>query len=264
MRKLALYIGKLLGLCAYYSLQKRRHLALTNINLAFKDNINNNKIIIKKSFIHLGLNLIEFLNFNNINSRNLNNFVTFHGLEHLQQAYAKHNGVLVLTGHIGNWELLAASVSLKGFKTGMVVKSVHQKIINQYLITQREAKNITLFQGRHSIRDILKFLKSGGVIGMVLDQHAHARDSVVVPFFGRPASTLKALAVLSIRTKAPVIPIYSYRDEHYHHHIIIEPEILPHGTELERTQQYTQWLEKAITQHPDQWMWTHNRWKKII
>jgi len=202
------------------------------------------------------------LRFQEITEKTLSQFVTFHGKEHLDTAYGQHKGVLALTSHAGNWELLAAAISLSGIKGAIVVKAAHQKSFNDFLKKQRESKNITLFYGKNSVRDILKFLKSGGAVGIVIDQHGIGRDSVVVPFFGRPASTLKGLAVLSERTDCPVIPAYIYRDENFHHHVVFDPPIQhTDNTPEGRTLQYTQWLESVIIKHPDQWMWTHNRWK---
>jgi KDO2-lipid IV(A) lauroyltransferase len=263
-RSVALKLGVFIGTICFYLFRKRRKLALDNLNQALGKNYTpaQQKNIIKKVFINLSLNFVEFLRFEEINSTNLSQFVTFHGKEYFDAAYEKKQGILLLTGHIGNWELLAASISLVGVRGSMLVKSAHQKFFDDFLIQQREAKNIKLFYGKNSIRDILKFLKSGGAMGSIIDQHGIGRDSVIVPFFGRPASTLKGLAVLSERTNIPVIPGYIYRDENFHHHLVFFPPIQHTDNSIEgRTLQYTQWLESVITKHPDQWMWTHNRWK---
>ncbi|MDX2163929.1 MAG: lysophospholipid acyltransferase family protein [Gammaproteobacteria bacterium] len=263
-RRFALRIGISLGTLAYYLFKRRRLLALSNFNQALGKNysLEQQKKIIKKVFINLSLNFIEFFRFQEITAENLSQFVTFHGKEHLQKAYNENKGVLVLTAHMGNWELLAAAVSLAGFKSGMIVKAAHQKFFDNFLTQQRQAKDLHLLSGKNSIKEILGALKSGRVVGVVIDQHGIGRDSTVVPFFGRPASTLKGLAVLSERTQAPVVPIYIYRDENFHHHIVIDPPVQHQSSDPDsRTLQYTQWLESVIRQHPDQWMWTHNRWK---
>jgi KDO2-lipid IV(A) lauroyltransferase len=263
-RSFALQIGRLWGLMGYYIFKKRRLLALQNLNLAL--NNQNNELIIKKLFENLGMNLIEFLRFSEITKDNLSEYITFHGKEYLDQAYGQKQGVLVLTAHIGNWELLAASVGLLGYNTSMVVKSARQKSVDNYIVQKRNQKNIKLFSGKNLIKAILKQLKSGGIVGVVLDQHATKSEGVVVPFFGQHAATLKSLAILSQRTNAIVLPMYIYRDENYHHHIIVEPPIFHNSDEdiTLRTQKYTAWIESAIRAHPDQWIWTHNRWKGNI
>src|ERR1700733_2177700 len=118
-RKLSLELGKTLGILSYYFFRKRRQLALANLNQALGDQYDNaqQKIIIKKLFEHLGINLIEFLRLSEITSENLSQYVTFHGREYLDKAYQQKKGILVLTAHIGNWELLAAAVGLSGYNT---------------------------------------------------------------------------------------------------------------------------------------------------
>ncbi|HEV2614253.1 MAG TPA: lysophospholipid acyltransferase family protein [Gammaproteobacteria bacterium] len=263
-RRLALKLGILLGILAFYILRRRRKLALDNFNQALGKEYSptEQKKIIKKVFINLGLTFVEFLRFAEITKENLSEFVTFHGKENVDCVYAEKKGVLALTAHMGNWELLAASISLSGINSGMLVKSAHQKFFDDFLTQQRTSKNLDLVSGKNSVKLIFKLLKAGTLLGVVIDQHGVGRDSVVVPFFGRPASTLKGLAILSERTGCPVIPIYTYRDENLHHHVVFDPPIQHIGNSPEsRTLQYNQWLESVIRQHPEQWMWTHNRWK---
>jgi KDO2-lipid IV(A) lauroyltransferase len=264
-RSVTLAFGRYMGKLGYYLFKKRRLLGLHNLNHALGSQYNDiqQKIIIQQLFEHLGMNFIEFLRLSEITSDNFSQYITFHGKEYLDQAYDQKKGVLVLTAHIGNWELLAAAVGLSGFNTAMVVKSARQKSVDNYLIQSRQNKNIQLFFGKNSIKAILKQLNSGGIVGIVLDQHATSSEGVVVPFFGRHASTFKSLGVLSQRTQAIILPMYIYRDKNCHHHIIIHPPIKHDINETieTRTQKYTRWIESAIQAHPEQWIWTHNRWK---
>lgn len=269
LNQIQLRFGASLGMLAYYVFAKRRRLALQNLSLAFDNRftVDEQKKIIRQVFAQLGMNLIEFLCLKKFTAENLSQFVTFHGLENLENAYAKKCGVMALTAHIGNWELLAGAMALKGFNTAIVAKKARQKIVNDFLLRQRNSTGLKVFSGRHLIRDLFKHMNQGGLVGIVLDQSAITRDGVVVPFFGRHASTLKSLAILSMRSKAAILPIYIYRDKKLHHHVVIEPAIEHADVSTDsdpvysRTLQYTQWLEKAIRAHPEQWIWTHNRWK---
>ena len=116
------------------------------------------------------------------------------------------------------------------------------------------------------MKQILRHLKDGGIVGFVLDQNAIPGDGVFVPFFGRDASTLSSLAVLARRTGIPVIPVHMFR-EGLRHRIVVDPPFNVKTIQdrdedvLERTRQYAAWTERVIRQHPDQWMWLHNRWK---
>ena len=103
-------------------------------------------------------------------------------------------------------------------------------------------------------------------MAFVMDQNARLTEGVFVPFFGKQACTLTSLAILARRTGSPVLPVYSYRTGGGHHIVIEEPlrhDPLPDTGEdtVERTRAYTQWVEKVVRQHPDQWTWLHDRWR---
>jgi len=264
-RQKAIALGRTLGGWGYYLFRKRRLLALHNLKLAFKETYNEQqrKKIIRRVFQNLGITLIEFFRFSEVTEENLSHYVTIHGKEILDEAYSKNKGVLSLSAHLGNWEFLINTIGLSGYKTAVISKSARQAYVNDYIFTHRTINNVTFLTGKQITKNILKLLKSGAVIGIVLDQHGVQSESVTVPFFGRNAYTLKSLAVLALRTGAPVVPIYTYRDENYHHHVVIEPPIpLLEDDSIEScTLKYNQWLESVIQKHPDQWIWTHNRWK---
>ena len=116
------------------------------------------------------------------------------------------------------------------------------------------------------MKESLKHLKGGGMVGFVLDQNARLTEGIFVPFFGIQACTLTSLAILARRTGSPVVPIHTYRTGKGHHVIIEEP--LDHDQladqdqdTIERTRQYVQWTERVIRKNPDQWTWLHDRWK---
>jgi len=261
-RSTALALGRFLGRIAYYLFKKRRKIAIENLKLSLA--LPNPEKIIKKLFENLGMNFIEFLRFPEITAENLSQFVTIHNREILDKGFQQKKGILALTAHMGNWELLQAAICLLDYNTTVVVKKIRHSFVNDYLQSLRESKKVKLLSGKHVVKDILKQLQVGGMVGFVLDQHAKRSEGVVVPFFGRDAWTFKSLAILSQRTDATIIPIYIYRDENYHHHIMIESPIEHNDSDdIEtRTQKYTAWIESAIKQHPDQWIWTHQRWKK--
>jgi KDO2-lipid IV(A) lauroyltransferase len=260
-RAFALSLGCFLGKLAYFILIKRRRIAIQNLTHALP--CEHPERIIQKAFENMGMNFIELLRLREITAENLSQFVTIHHHEILQEAYQQKKGILALTTHLGNWEILAAAIALSGYQSGLVVKKIRQLAIDRHITALRENKNLTLLSGKNVIKAILKLLKLGSIVGIVLDQHAKASEGVTVSFFGRPASTFKSLAILSERTHAIVLPIYIYRDEKNHHHIVIDPAIKHEASEdiIARTQKYNDWIESAIRKHPEQWMWTHKRWK---
>jgi Kdo2-lipid IVA lauroyltransferase/acyltransferase len=269
-RKLALSIGKGLGYFGYYFFRRRRLLALENIQLAMGESLSplQQAQIIKNFFSHSGESLIEFLRLAEFSTTNIHDYVEFHGFEHLD-ALPDKQGALILTGHFGNWEMLTTGASLRGHQIGFVAKTPRQTFIKHFLVNKRASKGVKLLLGKNLIKQIMQMLKSGGLVGMVMDQSTIKRDAVSVPFFDRPAWTSKSLALLSLRTNAPVIPAYSYR-EGAKHILVVEPPFQhqdPNTSDDEeiiraRTSQYNAWIEKVVRAHPEQWTWTHNRWKQ--
>jgi len=268
-RRFALAIGKGLGVIGYYFFRRRRLLALENIRIAMGDVLSpaQQSQTIKDFFTHSGISLIEFLRLEEITSENLEQFVTFKGFEHLDNLPG-NQGAFILTGHFGNWEMLTTGASLRGYQIGFVAKTPRQKFIENFLVKKRASKGVKLLLGKNLVKLILQSLKNRGFVGMVMDQSTIKREAVLVPFFNRPAWTLKSLAVLSMRTKAPVIPAYSYREGNKHV-LVVEPPFEHHDPDTtddeaiitSRTAQYNQWIEKVVRAHPEQWTWTHDRWK---
>jgi KDO2-lipid IV(A) lauroyltransferase len=269
-RHLALSMGKGLGYIGYYFFRRRRLLALENIRLAMGDSLSPSQQaqIIKNFFLHSGVSLIEFLRLAEITPANIHDYVEFRGFEHLD-ALANKQGAFILTGHFGNWEMLTTGASLRGHQIGFVAKTPRQTFIKNFLVNKRASKGVKLLLGKNLIKQIMQMLKSGGFVGMVMDQSTIKRDAVSVPFFGQPVWTSKSLALLSLRTNAPVIPAYSYR-EGAKHILVVEPPFQHYDPDTiddeaiitARTAQYNAWIEKVVRAHPEQWTWTHNRWKK--
>ncbi len=260
--------GRGLGLAAYLAAGRRRRLAGENIRLALGGELGPRGVrsLARESFANLGVTAVEFLLFPHLKPGELEGMVEVSGWEHAEEAVAPGRGVLVLTLHLGNWEVLAAAFALRGHAIGLVSKTARNSALDRYWRRLREAKGVRVFTGRGVMKDILRYLQKGGAVGFVLDQYALRADGVFVPFFGRPASTLGSLAIIARRTGAPVLPVYSYR-EGRRHRVVFEPVIpAPEpapGREdvVAMTRAYSAWMEKAVRAHPEQWTWLHNRWK---
>lgn len=265
-RKTALSLGRFLGRVSYYFFRKRRKLALTNLALSLGEiySFAERKEIIRTLFENLGANFVEFLRFPEVNEKNILDYVVIHNRDILDKYIAQNKGILGLSAHMGNWEFLISALGLLGYQGGTISKKLRQGFMRDYMLKHRAQKRIALLSGKYIMKDILKILKSGGIVGVVLDQHGTASESVEVPFFGRKAWTFKSLALLAKRTNSPVLPMYAYRDKQDRHHIVICPEIVlcEQDTIESATLKYTQWIETVIRKHPEQWIWTHNRWKE--
>jgi len=266
-RPAALALGRWLGLLGYGVVGKRRRIALGNLALAFPGMTQGERRrIARASFAHLGMNAAEFLLLPRLTAGEAGRLVKVEGEERLREALAKGKGALVLTAHLGNWDLLAGALALRGFPISLISKISHSGAVNDIWMGYRERLGIRIFAGRNMARGILGHLRQGGVVGFVLDQNALPGDGVFVPFFGRPACTLSSLAVIASRTGAPVIPIHAWREGDGHRVLVgeaIEAPGVPQGDEgvLIRTAAYSRWTEEVIRLHPGQWTWLHDRWK---
>ncbi len=180
--------------------------------------------------------------------------ITVVGLEHLTDAIAKHGRALVLTAHLGNWELMALGHELTGVPTTVVIRPL-------------DADWLDVMAGELRRRTKIELLNRGRMVAILLDQNASRREGVFVSFFGRPASTSKSMAVLAVRTRTPIVPIFIYRERLGEHRAVIHPSFYSDGAGdseqavAEITQRCTSTIESAITVAPDQWLWVHNRWR---
>jgi len=169
-------------------------------------------------------------------------------------------GGFLLTAHIGNWEVMGALFSiLSGGKLSVVAKPLKNKRVNRLINEIRENFGIKVIPtGRGT--EILRELKRGNYVGILLDQRPKVREGVLTEFLGRKTYTNKGLALLSKKTGKPVIPAFCFFEGNKYKIEVYEP-ILPEGIVEELTQKYTSAIERAVRKRPEQWFWFHRRWK---
>jgi len=170
-------------------------------------------------------------------------------------------GGFLLTAHIGNWELMGALFSrLSGGKLAVVAKPLKNKRVNRLINSIRESWGIRVIPTGRGL-EILRELKRGNFVGILLDQRPKVKEGYLTTFLGRKAYTNKGLALLSLKTGKPVIPAFCFLEGEKYKIEIYEP-IYPQGkTPQELTQLYTSAIEKAVRKHPEQWFWFHRRFK---
>jgi len=267
-RNMNQFLARGLGWMLYFLAFRRRRLALENLEMAFGDEKDRQQLrkIARSSFQYLVANVTEFFQFPFLTWDSASPYVSIEGEEFLKEALDEGRGVLALSGHFGNWDFLNAIVVLKGYDLAHVSKIPRSEAVSRFWLKYREDVGIKVFSGRGTMKQSLRHLKNNGILGMITDQNARRIEGVFVPFFGRQACTLPSLALLARRTGAPVLPVYSYRTGKGHHVVFEKPfSYNPtadlDGDLLERTRMYTEWTEKVVRLHPEQWIWLHNRWK---
>ena len=249
-------------------LASRRRLAMANLRVAFPTvSEDERRRVCRGSFRHLGLMLVELCKAMTVPPEQTMAGMTVVGLEHLKEAMSGHGRALVLTAHLGNWELMALGHELTGFPTTVVVRPLDSDWLDVIAGRLRRRTKIELVDKRAALRPVLAALNRGRMVAILLDQNASRREGVFVSFFGRAASTSKSMAVLAIRTRTPIVPIFIYRERLGEHRAVIHPAFFSDGggdTEqaiAEITQRCTSTIEDAIKVAPDQWLWVHNRWR---
>jgi len=171
--------------------------------------------------------------------------------------------VLILTAHYGNWELLAAAHGLTGLPVSIVIRPLDHPVLDELASRFRRRSGAELLAKRQAVREMLSALRRGRMVGVLLDQNATRAQGIFIPFFGVPASTSKGLAVLALRTGAPVPPIFLRREPGGRHCMEVGPPVPPppDADVVAYTARLNQVLEAAIRPAPEQWLWMHARWR---
>lgn len=193
--------------------------------------------------------------------------VSVEGLEHLTAAAKTPGGVLMLTAHFGNWELLGLAHTLSGLPLTVVVRPLDSALLNRLAERLRARTGTELIAKRRALRPVLEALRRGRMVGILLDQNAARGEGVFVPFFGRPASTSRSLALLSLHTRRPIVPVFIHREQDGRHRVVVEPALVPPAANspeaaiVELTAECARRTEATIRRWPEQWFWLHRRWR---
>lgn len=263
------WIGRRLGDVALLALGGRRRRALANLRLAFPDLAPAaRRRLCRRSFQHFGMTMAELAG---MLARPLDATlasVTVEGLEHLREAMERSGRAIVLTAHLGNWEILSAAHRLAGgYGLAVVVRPLDTPGLNALAERLRRKTGVELIDKRHALRPVLGALARGRMVGILLDQNASRREGVFVPFFGREASTSRSVAVLALRTGAPIVPIFARREPGGRHRVSILPVVEApvdrsgEAAIVSLTARCTAVVEAAIREVPEQWLWMHHRWR---
>lgn len=265
--RLGLWVGQRIGDLLWLTLPGRRAVAMANLTRAFGGERSDAQLaeLGRRSFEHLGMNLIEACVFFFRPPSVLLSRVDLGDPEPFQEAVARGKGVLALTAHYGNWELLAAVSALSVYPVSVVMRPLDDPFVNWLIERFRRRSGVELIAKRQALPAMRDALRQGRIVGVLLDQNASRTEGVFVPFFGIPASTSKALAVLSLRTGAPVVPMFICRAEGGRHRVWADPPIpAPEtGDVTDYTAAFNRSIEAAIRRAPEQWFWLHRRWKTV-
>ena len=271
----AVSAAPLAGRILYHCFPLRRDVILANLRRVYGDDVPAEEItrLAQAHYGHLWRLFGEFLKFRWLSSARKAALVRVENIEGLVAAVAMGKGVLVLTGHFGNWEVATIAgignyPEVRG-RFHFVRRAIKPRWLDA-LVTRRFNKaGFGVLPKRGSLDAILETLAAGDMIVFPFDQHARPPDGIEVEFFGHPAWTFKSLAIIALATGAPVLPATSWREPDGHHVLRFENALTPiecaNTNEAIRmnTRAYNETLERLILARPEQWYWVHRRWKTL-
>ena len=193
--------------------------------------------------------------------------VQIDGLDRLQEARRRGSGILMITAHLGPWELLPLIAALRYEPIHVVARPLDNPRLDDLLTALRERGGNRVIRKRDAVQAILQVLRRGETVGILIDQHISEKEGMAVPFFGRPASTTFAPALIAMRSGAAVLPVGIVREGRGRYRVLIADEVPVRKSGdlkadlVQNTARFTAAIEAFVRMHPDQWFWVHRRWK---
>ena len=268
-RSMAFFLAKALARAAFLFIRRERERTIQHLTLALGQEKSPQEIqeLACRVFIHFAEAAVDVLRFPKLNREELDLLVKEgDGLSKIRQILAEGRGMILLTAHLGNWELMGALIRLHGIPGTVVGRQLYYEKFNQAIINLRGKIALRTIYQDDPVRESLKVLKQNEILGILADQDIDRLDGVFVPFFGRPAHTLTAPVKLALASGAPLVPVFLIREGLGYRLLVEDPiRVEMKGTREETIQEYTvQWsrvIEEKIRAYPEQWAWMHRRWK---
>jgi KDO2-lipid IV(A) lauroyltransferase len=268
-RSFARLTGEAIASFAYIVLGRLRQVGVRNLEIAFpalpraeRDHI------LRAVYRHLGWLLAEFCQMSHYTRHSADRFIRYEGLQHFLSARDRGRGVLVLTGHLGAWELSSFYHSLAGYPMGMVIRRLDNPLVDEMVNRIRCQHGNRVLHKDDFARGLIGAMRSGETVGILMDTNMTPPQGVFVPFFGVQACSAAGLARVALKTGAAVVPGYLVWEEAERQYVLhFEPELALADTgdteadTLDNTARLTAALEDIIRRYPTQWLWMHRRWK---
>ena len=279
IKALRSYVDKLkptlAGRLAFNFLPYRKRIVIINMQRIFDGILSPDQItkLAQGFYSHLLRSIWENLRSRFMSESQLKNQALVRGHEHLINANNAGRGAIVLTGHFGNWEFapIAGILNFQQYRGRLffVRKSLKWPWVEQLLFRRYFKAGLGVIPKDNSLEQITESLQANNALFFIMDQHASSggKNAIVTNFLGYPAATHRALATLVRHLNVPVVPATSYRQPNGQHVLEFFAPLrwqeypTTRETLVENTRQYNQVLESLLLTHPDQWLWTHKRWK---
>jgi KDO2-lipid IV(A) lauroyltransferase len=268
-RGLARLLARVIAILVYWAFGRLRRVGVRNLELALPEiPVEARQKILRGVYVSLGRQLVEFCRMPSYTAENTRDWIRCEGLENYQAAKARGNGVLVVTGHLGAWELSSFYHSLMGYPMGMVIRRLDNRRLDDFVNGIRRLHGNQVLHKDDFGRGLLLAMRVGETVGILMDTNMTPPQGTFVEFFGRDACTATGLAHVARKTGAAVLPgfmVWEAAEQKYVLHFGAEIAI-PRTEDaqadiLAGTQMCTAAIEAWIRRYPDQWLWIHRRWK---
>lgn len=262
------------GKFLFHCIPFRKSTVMENLEIAFGSRLSQTELehLAKCFYSHLIRTIMENCAMTFWSQKRLKSRIRVEGIEHLWKASEAGKGILLLTGHFGNWEMgpIAGILHFQEFRGRLHVlrRQLVNKTIEKILFNRYYAVGLDVIPKRSSLSNVLAALENNDTVAFIMDQYARpGKEGIEALLFGKKAGTFKSLAVVKRASDAPLLPVVSYRDKDGSHVMRFSAPVEwltdadPDTEILKNTEQYNRILEVFIEEHPDQWLWIHKRWK---
>lgn len=268
-RWMARSIGAGIGALCYRLFGRLRSVGLRNLMLAYPDwSLRRREETLRIVYRNLGLQLAEFCLMRSYTAARASRFIEYDGLDRYLAARGAGKGVLVLTGHLGAWELSSFYHSLAGYPMGLVIRRLDNELVDRFVNRIRCLHGNRVIHKDDFARGLISSMRAGETVGILMDTNMTPPQGVFVPYFGVQACTASGLAKVALKTDAAVLPGFLLWSEERQKYVLWfgdRLELVRTGDAdrdvLANTAMFTAAIEAAVRQHPEQWLWMHRRWK---
>lgn len=263
-------MGRVLGMFTYFVDVPHRRIVRRNLQFIYPEwTLDHIKETSAHIFQNIGITIAEICQITCLPQDDILQKVKIKGEERLIDAIKDNKGVILISAHIGNWEMIAPFLSARfGSRASMVGRQLRVSIVHRFILRLRTRFGATVIDKEDAMPKMMRAMRQGKILGIMLDQGTKSKMGVKLNFFKRAVTATPATALLAIRCKSPVIPIFCIREAYGRFTIIVEsPLNLKRTRDLRsdintNTQIMLDAVEKAIRAYPEQWFWVHKRWKK--
>ena len=268
-KKYIVKVGNILGGLAYLLDARHRRIVKRNLNFAHPEwPLDKTKKLSIKTFQSMAITVLEILQMTCFSKKDILQRVRIRGKENLLNTIKSPKAVIMISAHIGNWEMSHLFVSSYIQKPLLVVVQNQPDIIELMIHKLRTSTGNTIISKKGAMTKLVRTLRKGKMVGLLIDQGTSRGEGVDVTFFDRKTNATYSASLLAARYNCPVLPVYCIRESDAELTVVVEPPLKLHKTDDVRadlqtnTQIMTDSVEKIISLYPEQWLWFHKRWKR--